>query len=94
MFYIHLLSDFQGGVVVLLLTVCLQAYVNNGGRRLAVDVGGAKRLQALTAIVSVGFLVPLALLVWITQVGIGLVLITQVLIKNNDCSRRIIFGCL
>lgn len=69
-FDIHLLCNFQGGVVVLLLTVCLQAYVNNGGRRLAVDVGGAKRLQALTAIVSLGFLVPLALLVWITQVGI------------------------
>ncbi|KAK4305272.1 hypothetical protein Pmani_022831 [Petrolisthes manimaculis] len=61
------LSDHEGGVVVLLLTVCLQAYVNNGGRRLAVDVGGSKRLQALTAIVSVGFLVPLALLVWFTQ---------------------------
>ncbi|XP_045581071.1 proton-coupled zinc antiporter SLC30A5 isoform X2 [Procambarus clarkii] len=61
------LSDHEGGIVVLLLTLCLQAYVNNGGRRLAVDVGGSKRLHALTAIVSAGFLCPLALIIWMTQ---------------------------
>lgn len=53
---------------MLLLTLCLQAYVNNGGRRLAVDVVGAKRLRALTAIASTMFLVPLSLIVWLTQV--------------------------
>lgn len=59
---------WQGGIVVLLLTLCLQAYVNNGGRRLAVDVVGSRRLQALTAIASTVFLIPLALVVWLTQV--------------------------
>lgn len=54
--------------MVLLLTLCLQAYVNNGGRRLAVDVVGSKRLQALTAIASTIFLIPLSLIVWLTQV--------------------------
>ncbi|KAG0695585.1 Zinc transporter 5 [Chionoecetes opilio] len=61
------LSDHEGGIVVLLLTLCLQAYVNNGGRRLAVDVVGSPRLQALTAIASTMFLIPLALIVWLTQ---------------------------
>ncbi|XP_045102781.1 zinc transporter 5-like isoform X3 [Portunus trituberculatus] len=61
------LSDHEGGIVVLLLTLCLQAYVNNGGRRLAVDVVGSRRLQALTAIASTLFLIPLALIVWLTQ---------------------------
>lgn len=54
--------------MVLLLTLCLQAYVNNGGRRLAVDVVGSKRLQALTAFASTIFLIPLSLMVWLTQV--------------------------
>ncbi|XP_053652177.1 proton-coupled zinc antiporter SLC30A5 isoform X3 [Cherax quadricarinatus] len=61
------LSDHEGGIVVLLLTLCLQAYVNNGGRRLAVDVGGSKRLRALTAIVSTIFLCPFAFMIWLTQ---------------------------
>ncbi|XP_050737448.1 zinc transporter 5-like isoform X3 [Eriocheir sinensis] len=61
------LSDHEGGIVVLLLTLCLQAYVNNGGRRLAVDVVGSKRLRALTAIASTMFLIPLSLIVWLTQ---------------------------
>ncbi|KAG7153318.1 Zinc transporter 5-like, partial [Homarus americanus] len=61
------LSDHEGGIVVLLLTLCLQAYVNNGGRRLAVDVGGSKRLHALTAIVSAIFLCPITFMIWLTQ---------------------------
>lgn len=56
--------------MVLLLTLCLQAYVNNGGRRLAVDVVGSKRLRALTAIASTMFLIPLSFIVWLTQVRI------------------------
>lgn len=64
----------QGGIVVLLLTLCLQAYVNNGGRRLAVDVGSSRRLHALTAIVSTLFLCPLALMVWMTQVRINFIM--------------------
>lgn len=61
------LSDHEGGIVVLLLTLCLQAYVNNGGCRLALDVGGSKHLHALTAIASATFLCPLAFMIWLTQ---------------------------
>ncbi|CAL4065998.1 unnamed protein product, partial [Meganyctiphanes norvegica] len=61
------LSDHEGGIIVLLVTLCLQAYLNNGGRRLAVDVGGAKRLHALTSIVSTAILAPVAAIIWITH---------------------------
>lgn len=44
--------------MVLLAGVCLSIVQRNAGRKLAVDIGGSKRLQALSATISAGLLLP------------------------------------
>ncbi|KAK8782149.1 hypothetical protein V5799_016509 [Amblyomma americanum] len=57
------LPDHKGGVLLLVLTLCLQAGFRTLSRTLAVDIGGAKRLNALSSITSVALLAPLLLFV-------------------------------
>ncbi|CAN7941725.1 unnamed protein product, partial [Ixodes hexagonus] len=53
---------FQGGVLLLVLTLCLQTGFKTLSRTLAVDIGGAKRLNALSSVMSTVALAPLALI--------------------------------
>ncbi|CAH8441640.1 unnamed protein product [Dicrocoelium dendriticum] len=57
------LSDHKIGVVVLLLAVCLDAGFTALSRNLVSSIGGAKRFQALSSMLSVCLLVPIFLLV-------------------------------
>ncbi|XP_076036381.1 proton-coupled zinc antiporter SLC30A5-like isoform X3 [Oratosquilla oratoria] len=61
------LSDHEGGIVVLLISSVLQVYANNQGKRISVEIGGAKRLRAISALVSVALLLPASFLTWYTQ---------------------------
>lgn len=45
-------SDHKGGVVLLFLTLCLQVGYDTASKKLSVDVGGAKRLHALSTLVQ------------------------------------------
>lgn len=56
-------SDHKGGVVLLFLTLCLQVGYNSASKKLSVDVGGAKRLHALSTLIQSIFLGPWALIV-------------------------------
>ncbi|NWY02476.1 ZNT5 protein, partial [Nothoprocta ornata] len=49
---------FQGGVLLLVLALCCKVGFHMASRKLSVDVGGAKRLQALSHLVSVLLLSP------------------------------------
>ncbi|KAM7286069.1 zinc transporter 5 [Ixodes scapularis] len=56
------LPDHKGGVLLLVLTLCLQTGFRTLSRTLAVDIGGAKRLNALSSVISMVALAPLALI--------------------------------
>ncbi|XP_052795023.1 proton-coupled zinc antiporter SLC30A5-like [Mya arenaria] len=55
-------SDHKGGVVLLFLTLCLQVGFNSASKKLSVDVGGAKRLHALSTLIQAAILGPWALI--------------------------------
>ena len=57
----------QGGIVLLLAGVCLTTVQRSIGRRLSVEVGGSKRLQALSSILTVAMLLPWAAIQVATQ---------------------------
>ncbi|XP_075749891.1 LOW QUALITY PROTEIN: proton-coupled zinc antiporter SLC30A5 [Rhipicephalus microplus] len=57
------LPDHKGGALLLALTLLLQTGFRTLSRTLAVDVGGAKRLNALSSVISTGLLAPLLLFV-------------------------------
>lgn len=48
----------QGGVVLLVLALCLKVAFNTASRKLSVEIGGAKRLYALSNLVSTVVLLP------------------------------------
>ncbi|WAR00427.1 ZNT5-like protein [Mya arenaria] len=52
----------MGGVVLLFLTLCLQVGFNSASKKLSVDVGGAKRLHALSTLIQAAILGPWALI--------------------------------
>ena len=54
---------FQGGVVLLFLTLCLNVGYNSAAKKLSVDVGGAKRLHALSSMIQAMILGPWAYIV-------------------------------
>jgi len=71
-FFYHVLSlvgvaDHKGGVVLLCLSLFLQLAFGNVSRRLAVDVGGNKRLHAFSTLVSAALLAPWALFISYTK---------------------------
>ena len=53
-----LLWYVQGGAVLLLVAVCLNVGYNTASKSLSVDIGGAKRLHALSTGVSACLLLP------------------------------------
>ena len=57
---------FQGGVLLLVLALCCKVGFHMASRKLSVDVGGAKRLQALSHLVSVLLLCPWVIVLSLT----------------------------
>ncbi|KAK2911485.1 hypothetical protein Q8A67_003618 [Cirrhinus molitorella] len=51
-------ADHKGGVVLLVLALCLKVAFNTASRKLSVEIGGAKRLYALSNLVSSVVLLP------------------------------------
>uniref|UniRef100_A0A8B9RE81 Zinc transporter n=1 Tax=Astyanax mexicanus TaxID=7994 RepID=A0A8B9RE81_ASTMX len=51
-------ADHKGGVVLLVLALCLKVAFNTHSRKLSVELGGAKRLYALSNLVSSVVLLP------------------------------------
>ncbi|KAL3866115.1 hypothetical protein ACJMK2_043447 [Sinanodonta woodiana] len=60
-------SDHKGGVVLVFLTLCLTVGYNNAAKKLSVDVGGAKRLHALSTFVQSLLLFPWAVIIYATM---------------------------
>ncbi|XP_067114648.1 proton-coupled zinc antiporter SLC30A5 [Osmerus mordax] len=51
-------ADHKGGVVLLVASLCLKVGFNTASRKLSVELGGAKRLYALSNLVSAAVLLP------------------------------------
>ncbi|KAL2100387.1 hypothetical protein ACEWY4_004781 [Coilia grayii] len=51
-------ADHKGGVVLLVVALCLKVGFNTASRKLSVEIGGAKRLYALSNLVSAIVLLP------------------------------------
>ena len=51
-------SSCQGGVVLLVVSLCLKVGFHTASRKLSVEIGGAKRLYALDNLVSSIVLLP------------------------------------
>ncbi|CAJ0961228.1 unnamed protein product [Ranitomeya imitator] len=51
-------ADHKGGVLLLVLALCFNVGFHAASRKLSLDIGGAKRLQALSHLVSVVLLCP------------------------------------
>ncbi|KAM6985935.1 proton-coupled zinc antiporter SLC30A5 [Aplochiton taeniatus] len=51
-------ADHKGGVVLLVASLCLKVAFNTASRKLSVEVGGAKRLYALSNLMSAMVLLP------------------------------------
>ncbi|XP_022333860.2 proton-coupled zinc antiporter SLC30A5-like isoform X1 [Crassostrea virginica] len=60
-------SDHKGGVVLLALTLCMQVGYNSASRKLSVDVGGAKKLHALSTLAQATVLCPWAAFIYFTR---------------------------
>lgn len=52
------LSDHKGGVMLLLLTLCARTGYESYSRKLAVEIGGTKRLRALISFFSAAWMLP------------------------------------
>lgn len=52
------MSLCQGGVVLLVASLCLKVAFHTASRKLSVEIGGAKRLYALDNLVSAAVLLP------------------------------------
>ncbi|XP_015780431.1 PREDICTED: zinc transporter 5-like [Acropora digitifera] len=61
------LPDHKGGLIILLLVLLLKVAHKNVSRTLAVEIGGGKRLAALSSFLSSVILLPLAVLSYFTQ---------------------------
>ncbi|XP_038258986.1 zinc transporter 5 isoform X1 [Dermochelys coriacea] len=59
-------ADHKGGVLLLVLALCCKVAFHMASRKLSVDVGGAKRLQALSHLVSVLLLCPWVIVLSLT----------------------------
>ena len=53
--------------MLLFLTLGLQVGYNSAAKKLSVDIGGAKRLHALSTLVAAGLLMPWAMFVFFTR---------------------------
>ncbi|XP_070543256.1 proton-coupled zinc antiporter SLC30A5-like [Ptychodera flava] len=61
------LSDHKGGVVLLVVLLLINITYKSAGRKLSVDIGGTKRLHAVSTAVSAVILLPWALFIIATQ---------------------------
>ncbi|XP_068952555.1 proton-coupled zinc antiporter SLC30A5 [Petaurus breviceps papuanus] len=59
-------ADHKGGVLLLVLALCCKVGFHTASRKLSLDVGGAKRLQALSYLVSVLLLCPWVIILSVT----------------------------
>ncbi|XP_020854129.1 proton-coupled zinc antiporter SLC30A5 isoform X1 [Phascolarctos cinereus] len=59
-------ADHKGGVLLLVLALCCKVGFHTASRKLSLDVGGAKRLQALSHLVSVLLLCPWVIILSVT----------------------------
>ncbi|XP_029074821.1 zinc transporter 5 isoform X2 [Monodon monoceros] len=59
-------ADHKGGVLLLVLALCCKVGFHTASRKLSIDVGGTKRLQALSHIVSVLLLCPWVIVLSVT----------------------------
>jgi len=59
-------ADHKGGIVLLMFTLILKVIQNGYAKRVGALVGGVKRLNALSTLVSAGFLFPWAILMYFT----------------------------
>jgi len=57
----------QGGVVVLLVAVCTNVAYNTASKSLSLDIGGAKRLHALSSVMSSCLLLPWTVFIFFTR---------------------------
>ncbi|KAK3744107.1 hypothetical protein QZH41_016800 [Actinostola sp. cb2023] len=78
--YYHILSmlglpDHQGGLILLLLGLLLNVAHGNFSRKLAVEIGGSKRLTALSTNVSCILLIPMAIISYYHQMFTGVELL-------------------
>ncbi|KAK2153606.1 hypothetical protein LSH36_291g03057 [Paralvinella palmiformis] len=60
-------SDHKGGVILLFVTLCINVGYSSASKKLSVDVGGTKRLHALSTLCSAVLLLPWALFVFFTR---------------------------
>ncbi|XP_034296932.1 proton-coupled zinc antiporter SLC30A5 [Pantherophis guttatus] len=59
-------ADHKGGVILLVLALCCKVGFHTASRKLSVDIGGAKRLQSLSHLVSVLLLCPWVIVLSLT----------------------------
>ncbi|KAG8131034.1 putative Zinc transporter 5-like protein [Naja naja] len=59
-------ADHKGGVILLVLALCCKVGFHTASRKLSVDIGGAKRLQSLSHLVSVFLLCPWVIVLSLT----------------------------
>ncbi|XP_072462556.1 proton-coupled zinc antiporter SLC30A5 isoform X2 [Notamacropus eugenii] len=59
-------ADHKGGVLLLVLALCCKVGFHTASRKLSLDVGGAKRLHALSHLVSVLLLCPWVVILSVT----------------------------
>ncbi|XP_074057386.1 proton-coupled zinc antiporter SLC30A5 isoform X2 [Macrotis lagotis] len=59
-------ADHKGGVLLLVLALCCKVGFHTASRKLSLDVGGGKRLQALSHLVSVLLLSPWVIILSVT----------------------------
>ncbi|CAC5389352.1 SLC30A5_7 [Mytilus coruscus] len=60
-------SDHKGGVVLLSLTLFLQIGYNSASKKLSVDVGGSKRLHAMSTFIQAFIMFPWAMFIAMTK---------------------------
>lgn len=61
------LSDHKGGALLLLVTLCMSVGFNTASKKLSLDIGGVKRLHALSTLVSTILLLPWATILYYTS---------------------------
>lgn len=59
-------ADHKGGVVLLVLSLCLKVGFNTVSRKISVEIGGAKRLYALSNLASTVVLLPWVIVLSVT----------------------------
>lgn len=59
-------ADHKGGVLLLVLALCCKVGFHTASRKLSIDIGGVKRLQALSHLVSVLLLCPWVIVLSVT----------------------------